>query len=237
MEGQVLRVTLPGKLFLRGDRWWWSVKLPGENKAGSRALRPQGAKAAVSDRETAEKIALETWEQAIREQAQRQMMAESSQKVAALKAQFLDKVRHFTEVVERATAKAEAEARARAEAEAELRRIVQTAGQQKTEDERARVVGAGRVPGCDVSRLESPPCACPNESGQPQEVAPGDPQSATHNPQYEETGYCECCESAGIPAAQLEQIDSGQLLCPHCLAALRADASRIQSHRFARHPV
>lgn len=223
MEGQVLRVTLPGKLFRRGDRWWWSVKLPGEDKARSRPLKPKGAKVAVSDSETAEKIALEMWEQAIREQAQRQIVAESSQKVAALKAQFLDRVRHFTEVVERATAKAEAEARARAEAEAELRRIAQTAGQ-KTEEEGPEVVEADRVPKRERTTFGVP-------------AAPADPHAASRSPQYEETDYCECCESAGIPATQLEQIDSGQLLCPRCLAALRADASRTRSHLITRHPV
>ncbi len=219
MEGQVLRVTLPGKLFQRGDRWWWSVKLPGEDKARSRPLKPKGSKAAVSDSETAEKIALEMWEQAIREQTQRQIVAESSRKVAALKAQFLDRVRHFTEVVERATARAEAEARARAEAEAELRRIAQTAGQ-KMEKEEPGVVEAGH----DRTALAVP-------------ATPADPHSAIRDPRYEESGYCECCESTGIPATQLEQIDSGQLLCPHCLAALRTDASRTRSHRFAQHPV
>ena len=219
MEGQELRVTLPGKLFQRGDRWWWSVKLPGEDKARSRPLKPKGDKAAVSDSETAEKIALEMWEQAIWEQTQKQIVAESARKVAALKAQFLDRVRHFSEVVERATARAEAEARARAEAEAELRRIAQTAGG-KIEKEGPEVVEAG---------YEKAPLEVP--------VTPADPPSAIRDSQYEEAGYCECCESAGIPATQLEQIDSGQLLCRHCLVALRADASRTRSHRFAPHPV
>jgi hypothetical protein len=44
-----------------------------------------------------------------------------------------------------------------------------------------------------------------------------------------ETGCCECCNASGTPVAQLKRIDSGQWLCPHCLAALQSDAARVQS--------
>lgn len=175
--GETLRVTLPGKAYQRGNRWWWCVKLPGEEKARSRPLKAQEAKVAVSDRKAAEAAALEIWEQAVREQAEKQTRAESSQTIARLKAQFLDKVRHFTKVVESANAKAQAEARARAEAEAKLKRIAE--------------------------------------------------QRALR------TGSCECCGAAGLPVTKLRRIDSGQLLCPRCLEALRADASRVFSPALA----
>lgn len=167
--GQTLKVTLPGKAYQRGNRWWWCVKLPGEQKAKARPLRAKQAKAAVADRKAAEEVALEMWEQAIRGQTEEQVRAENSQTVARLKAQFLDQVRHFSEIVENTKAKAEAEARARAEAEAKLKRITEGAA----------------VP----------------------------------------TRPCECCGAAGIPVPKLRRIDSGQLLCPGCLAALRADAA------------
>lgn len=167
---ETLRATLPGKAYQRGNRWWWCVKLPGEEKARSRPLKAQDAKAAVSDRKAAEAVALEIWEQAVREQAEKQTKAESSQTIARLKAQFLDRVRHFTKVVESANAKAQAEARARAQAELKLKQI----NEQRTL----------------------------------------------------RTGSCECCGAAGIPVPKLRRIDSGQFLCPRCLEALRADASR-----------
>jgi hypothetical protein len=44
-----------------------------------------------------------------------------------------------------------------------------------------------------------------------------------------EVGVCECCQAAGVALASLRRIDSGQLLCPRCLAALRTDAVRIES--------
>jgi len=51
--------------------------------------------------------------------------------------------------------------------------------------------------------------------------------------QPEETILCECCETSGVPAASATRIDSGQLLCPDCLAALQAEISRIDSEVLA----
>jgi hypothetical protein len=170
-EPQAPKVTLPGTLYQRCGRWWWNVQLPGEGKAKSRPLKEKDAKAAVRDRAKAEELALALWEQSIREHATLQVEIESNQKIAALKAQFLEKVRHFTEVVETATAKAQTEAQARAEAEARL--------------------GQMTVPAAPANSV------------------------------------CDCCGANGMTAAELECIDSGQRLCPRCLAALRADVARL----------
>ncbi len=35
------------------------------------------------------------------------------------------------------------------------------------------------------------------------------------------TAACDCCGKAEIPEDELSRIDSGQLLCPECLRALR----------------
>jgi hypothetical protein len=120
--------SLPGEFCQRAGRWWWRVKLPGEGKAKARPLKLQGAKAAVEDRPSAEKIAFEMWEHALQDEAARQIKLESTEKIERLKAQFLDKVRHFTELVETANARIEMEAKARAEAEAKLAQVLQAAG-------------------------------------------------------------------------------------------------------------
>lgn len=181
------KVTLPGKAYQRGTRWWWSVKLPGEEKARARPLKSAGAKTATSDAAEAEQIALEMWEQAIREQAQSKARLESSETVERLKAQFLEKVRHFTEIVQNATARAEAESQARAEAETRLRELTEQAPPQPP------VQPSGAEQQMDESLLDQ---------------------------------SCDCCGEEEIPAAQLHRIDSGQLLCPTCLAALRHDAAK-----------
>lgn len=135
-SGPSPQALLPGEFYQRVGRWWWRVKLPGEDKAKARPLKSPGAKAAAEDRPSAEKIAFEMWEHALQEDAARQIKLESTEKVERLKAQFLDKVRHFTELVETANARIEMEAKARAEAEAKLARALQAAGPRTQDGER-----------------------------------------------------------------------------------------------------
>ena len=173
---QDLRVALPGTLCQRDSRWWWDVKLPGEEESKARPLRPEGADEATDDLGMAQNLALAMWEQALSETVERRIKAETSQTIARLKAQFLEKVRDFSQVVETTKARLEAETQAKAEAEAKLRDL-----------------------------------AC----------------------RAAETTVCECCGAAGIPVTSVRRIDSGQLLCPNCLAALRAEVRRISSQEPA----
>ncbi len=238
MEEQTLRVTLAGTMYQRGNRWWWWVRLPGEDRARPRPLKMNGATAAASDRQTAETIAFEMWEQAIRQQATRQIEAQSEQKLAALKAQFLDKVHHFTEIVERATAKAEAEARARAEAEARLAQLLHDAagrtGDGVPRAEQEAPVGDCLLPQGDNSHSPDARSAIP-DAATASTSAPSRGLQPTVDDAAPEVGCCECCGAARLPVAQLRRIDSGQWLCPHCLTALQADAARIQSPACEEH--
>jgi hypothetical protein len=205
------RIALPGAFCLRANRWWWRVKLPGEDKAKARPLMPDGEKTATADRETAERIAFEMWEHAVRENAVRQVQLESTEKIERLKAQFLDKVRHFTELVETANAKIEAQTKARAEAEAKLAQMAQGS--------------EPRVPGNGPKIEDKEPAAPPSEA-QVGGIESAPPPAADPLPAV---GVCECCGAIDVALAELRRIDSGQLLCPHCLAALRADVVRIEA--------
>ena len=60
-----LRVQLPGTFFCRNQRWWWRVRLPGENRVKSRSLRPDGAPCGTKSRKTAEALAFDLWQQAL----------------------------------------------------------------------------------------------------------------------------------------------------------------------------
>jgi hypothetical protein len=180
-------------------------------------LKPDGGKVAAGDRENAEKIALEMWEHAVREDAIRQIKLESTEKIERLKAQFLDKVRHFTELVETANAKIEAQTQARAEAEAKLAQLAQGPGP----------TGLDNGPGTEDKEPPAPVGArhaSPVQAGETQSAAP--PGDACVAPTV---GACECCAATDVALASLTRIDSGQLLCPRCLAALRADVVRIES--------
>jgi hypothetical protein len=166
------RVTLPGTLSVRDEQWWWEVQLPGEGEVAARALIAAGAETGTKDLETARQAALQLWEQALSGVVERRVRAEGSETVARLKAQFMEKVRDFSHIVETTQARLEAETQARSEAEAKL-------------------------------------------------AALGDQVAATVT--------CECCETPGIAAGAAKRIDSGQLLCPDCLAALRAEVERIEA--------
>ena len=199
---QTPRVALPGELYQRADRWWWRVKLPGEDKAKARPLQAQGAAAAAHDRETAEKTAFEMWEHAVQENVTRQLRMESTEKIERLKAQFLDKVRHFTELVETANAKLEAEAKARAEAEAKLAQMAQAGpqteeGAQKTEDRGPRTEEGGRASVAVAKLVTSDVPRPPSRAAQP--LDDGQSASVLRDPTPPpETGTCECCGATGI---------------------------------------
>lgn len=211
-KGQPLKVTLPGRIYQRGTRWWWCTELPGDDKPKARPLKAQGDKAATENRQRAEEIAFEMWEQAVRDMAQRQVKTEADQKVAKLKAQFLEKVRDFTQVIERTGAKVEAEKQARIEAEAKLERL---AAQPTPMD----IVIEPRP--VEVS-VEPEPLQVPVEPKRPE---------PTLKPV--QTASCQCCNAGDIPITDLTQIDSGQFLCPDCLAALRMEAQSVEPPELA----
>jgi len=229
------RIALPGAFYQRTGRWWWRVQLPGEDKAKARPLKLDGEKTATADRETAGKIAFEMWEHAAQENAVRQIQWESTEKIERLKAQFLDKVRHFTELVETANAKIEAETKARAEVEAKLAQMAQGPEPQVVDNEpkaqdssqfpvlssQLRAVGS-LAANCQLS-TETFALQSDAQAGQLESAIP-----PTLNPPLE-VGACECWGAIDVALANLKRIDSGQLLCPHCLAALRADVVRIES--------
>jgi integrase len=59
------RTRLPGSIYQNKNRWWWKVKLPGEEKMRARPLKPVGAKFATTDRNVAREVAQDMWQQAV----------------------------------------------------------------------------------------------------------------------------------------------------------------------------
>lgn len=57
--------SIPGAIYLNGNRYWWRVKLPGETSFMARPLKPKGSKFATTNRPTAEAIAKELYTQAV----------------------------------------------------------------------------------------------------------------------------------------------------------------------------
>ncbi|MHC4741060.1 MAG: tyrosine-type recombinase/integrase [Planctomycetota bacterium] len=59
------RSKIPGTIYLNKNRWWWKVKLPGEDKPIARPLRPIGSKYATTDRSVADEVARQMWDRAV----------------------------------------------------------------------------------------------------------------------------------------------------------------------------
>jgi ribosomal protein L37AE/L43A len=123
-----------------------------------RPLRLPEAEAATKDLDRVEKAAFEMWEQALRETTERQIRAEADQKIARLKAQFLEKVQDFTTIVDDATAKAEAEAKARQELEARLKQMATAAVQRRP----CECCGTMDFPAANLTRISSGQWLCPD---------------------------------------------------------------------------
>ncbi|MBN1126339.1 MAG: hypothetical protein JXA82_15140 [Sedimentisphaerales bacterium] len=51
--------NVPGSIYLNGDRYWWNVTLPGEEKRKSIPLKPAGVRYAAKDYHVALEVARE----------------------------------------------------------------------------------------------------------------------------------------------------------------------------------
>jgi len=202
------KVTLPGSLYCKNGRWWWKVKLPGESKTRARGLKPEGSRYATTDRDQAEDIARGLWESAIRSLVRAEAEAEADQKVKAMKKRLAEVEAESTETVTRTKAEVlEMIARAKAECEEKLRLC------------NARIADAEqRLQAESIKRAEAEELA----KAQSQRRAEAEMKLQELLSRASQTGKCDCCGKTGLAQTDLSRIDSGHLLCPECLAALRA---------------
>ena len=123
MTNESPQVHLPGRIFRRGSRWWWKVQLPGEARPRGRALKPEGARLATTDRRAAQEIAFAMWQEAIRTETEARMKMQEAAKVQQLRAKLEEKSKALANLMDRARARVKAETAARAKLEAELNRL------------------------------------------------------------------------------------------------------------------
>lgn len=173
MANESPQVKLPGRIFRKKARWWWHVQLPGEEAPRSRALKPQDARVATTDRRVAQEIALALWQDAIRAEAEARVKEREAAKSQRLRAKLRESTKALAQLMDSAGAKAKAEAAARAKLEAELKTLKR---------------------------------------------------------QVPQTVSCQCCGTE-VSQRALQRIDSGQRLCPACLAAFRAEEQRQEAKR------
>lgn len=193
MAKKSFKVTLPGSLYQKNDRWWWKVKLPGETRLKARGLKPKGKHFATADRDEAEEVARCMWESAIRADVE-----------AAARAQAREKAKASAEEMEKLKADTD---QAIAKTKAEVMDMITKAKAQCEEKLRLSDEAVARAE--ELARAEA-------EKRALAEATLNELLSGTKN-----TGTCDCCGEQEIPEDQLATIDSGQLLCPNCLSALR----------------
>ncbi len=113
-------VKLPGRLYRKQARWWWSVQLPGEKSAHGRALKPDGARCATTDRQLAEEIAFHVWHDAVRTQARAAARTEQAVRMQRLRLSYREKLKTLRDLIAHAEARAEAETAERRKLEVTL---------------------------------------------------------------------------------------------------------------------
>ena len=207
MAKKSFKVTLPGSLYQKNNRWWWKVKLPGETRLKARGLKPEGKHFATADRDEAEELARNMWESAIRADVE-----------AAARAQAREKAKASAEEMERLKADTD---QAIAGTRAEVMDMITKAKAQCEEKLRLSDEAVARAEELAAAEAEKRARAEELAATEAEKRALAEAQLNELLSGIKSTGTCDCCGKQEIPEDQLAKIDSGQLLCPDCLSALR----------------
>lgn len=172
MPERSFKATLPGTIHQKKNRWWWKVKLPGETKAKDRALKAAGSRYATADRQEAEQLARQIWQAAIKTQAEAKVRAEMAGIIDKQKAEFSEKIRLYSQAMEKAEekAKAEAEERAKAQAQAQAEAKARAQAEARLNEILTKQVtraaceccGKEDVPESELVRIDSGQRLCPD---------------------------------------------------------------------------
>jgi len=188
------KVQLPGTFFCRNQRWWWRVRLPGENRVRSRSLRPDGARCGTKNRKTAEALAFDLWQQAL---------------VAETEARIRLEARHQSQ--EKAKAYADLLDRLNTRAERLLARQTEKPKPKRVSQRRSK--SAKKTPQ-NSSKREEPVLG-------PLSDFMLDYQDIDLPTSIVVCARCDCCATPFVPEVELSHIESGQNLCSKCMYYLR----------------
>jgi len=193
-----LKAQLPGTFFRRKQRWWWRVRLPGEDRMKSRSLRPDGEQCGTKSRETAVAVAFDRWQQALVAETETRVRLES-------RYQSQEKARAYADLVERLSTRAQRlvahqPKKSKRRKPSRKRRSQNRAKSSKTS---AKVSKPKKQ---EFKALTSPVLVSPDIDLETSIV---------------KTARCDCCATPFIPEVELSQIESGQNLCSKCLYYLR----------------
>lgn len=197
-----LKARLPGTFFRRKQRWWWRVRLPGEERVKSRSLRPEGDQCGTKSREVAETLAFVLWQQALVAETEARIRLETRH-------QSQEKARAYADLVERLNTRAR-------------RLIARQASVARTPKPHLKYPSHSR------SKPSKPPHDRPKAQEQGVKALSSpmhESTDSTHETSIVVTAQCDCCATPYVPRVELSLIESGQNLCPKCMFYLR-DAGR-----------
>jgi hypothetical protein len=212
------RVTLPGRLYKKAGRWWWSVQLPGEARCRARALRGSGERFATSDRRTAETAALNLWQEALIRNAQAEITAD-------VKTQSQEKSRAYAFLIDQMN-------------EGPRLSFRQAPWTAPSTFQMQVASGTESVTYPPIERL---PHHRPS-SGHPHVTSLREPDAGvssasaldvmeflSERSSEQDRQGCECCDSKDFFDEYLQTVESGQKLCPRCIQAMRDDLRAAES--------
>ncbi len=206
---ETARVALPGRMYKKEDRWWWSVQLPGEARCRARALRAPKERTATTDRRMAEAAALTLWKEAIEREARSEILAET-------KNQSTEKGRAYSFLFDRLAERAKPSYRQAPWT------VPSTFQVQVASDQDTTVYHS-------IKKL--PPYQPPVR----QQVSPvPDPEAGldsdlcfmeilSESSTMHDCHGCECCGSKDFFDEYLQTAENGQKLCPRCVQAMLED--------------
>ena len=225
MAKKTFKVSLPGSLYQKSNRWWWKVKLPGETRLTDMGLKPKGARFAATDRTEAEEVALGIWESAIRKELRAKAQAKAREKAKVVAKEMAAVEAEAAQTVARLKAKiVQMVDNAKAECDEKLHRCNEAMAQA---DERARAESDKRA--ALEAEYEDKLRQCNEALAQAQEQASAETERRMQAEAKLEqilggmktTATCDCCGKGDVPEDELSAIDSGQRLCADCIALMR----------------
>lgn len=199
---------MPGRMFRKDGRWWWSVQLPGEARCRARALRASEERIATSDRRTAEAAALNLWRDAVKAEAQAALQAE-------IKIQSVEKSRAYAFLVDQMVEAPKCSFRQAPWTAPSTFQIQVESDTESKVYEPIEKLPHRPAPVHQVASLHEPDTA--------QDSAFDLMDILSERPTMQDHQGCECCGSKDFFDEYLQTVETGQKLCPRCVQAMRED--------------
>ncbi len=203
------RTTLPGRMFEKAGRWWWSVRLPGEARCRARALRGPEDRTAARDRATAEAAALTLWQEAIVRETRADILADVT-------TQSVEKSRAYAFLIDQLTERSRLS----------FRQAPWTAPSTFQVQVASSMESTAHPP---VEKLSHHPSSVPAQVASLPECDPDHEGSLdvmeflSERSGEQDCQGCECCGSKDFFDEYLQTAETGQKLCPRCVQGMRDD--------------